>query len=736
MAYQSYFSDILKRTVFYKPDKSIKSSHDNIEKIGKQEANYANLSHASQESQESYTSQILQVSDKNNDFNAKEYDINQYKIYAVLQEASKNKEYYERFKSVILSYFYLDLNKGKEFLKYLVEQINESVNNNTLISDLDLCKKLNSFYQNNILTPDFKSKLHTHTHSKRGKNIARSILKLLTEEQQANIKDYLDFDCFDCEITRHVKYLLKIEKEHAYGVDIAKYSRVCDEITFSQISPLVKGNEPEPLSFSANSFDLITCLMVLHHLPHEHLEFILQEFYRILRPNGILIIKEHNVPSDVYLKYIIDIQHMLYDFVWNTNTITWEQPNPINYMSNTEWQNLLQNANFTLINQAPFIADYKKNAVNKFTIVYQKPVKIASSETGSNKSVEIYHKLFRKFTFDMARREYKQTFGGVKNTKHWGQFKLFLMEVEFLTLYFKKQSKKYSDSAIIVYAGAAPGTHILLLSKLFPNLQWDLYDPNKFDTKLAKNKKIHTYNEYFTDETASQWTQSKHTLDILFISDIRTADPTKMSAGEVEERVKVDHEMQEKWYKIMQPAGGAMLKFRLPWDNNITQYIKGEIYIQPYAPLSSTETRLIVLEPTADTTEYDNKAYEEIMFNFNQNLRIQSYENIFQDIPEDQKCGLNNGYDAASAIHILSEYLRLANKKINLKHICEIINNLYKIIPQRKISDEQPLSIYQKQRIRKLKDKNFIPADAPLNQETYSTYVLPNIVKYLEDGIL
>ena len=46
---------------------------------------------------------------------------------------------------------------------------------------------------------------------------------------------------------------------------------------------------------------------------------------------------------------------------------------------------------------------------------------------------------------------------------HWGQRKLLLSEVEFFTTFFDPLA-----SALVIYAGAAPGHHIPLLSEMFP----------------------------------------------------------------------------------------------------------------------------------------------------------------------------------------------------------------------------------------------------------------------------
>jgi hypothetical protein len=63
---------------------------------------------------------------------------------------------------------------------------------------------------------------------------------------------------------------------------------------------------------------------------------------------------------------------------------------------------------------------------------------------------------------------------------------------------------------------------------------------------------------------------------VLFVSDIRTANPSRMSATEVESRVEWDMQSQRRWAEIMQ-AHKCMLKFRLPWVEGLTPYLAGQV---------------------------------------------------------------------------------------------------------------------------------------------------------------
>ena len=109
-----------------------------------------------------------------------------------------------------------------------------------------------------------------------------------------------------------------------------------------------------------------------------------------------------------------------------------------------------------------------------------------------------------------------------KRNLHWGQLKLMLTEIEYLTIVMKQ----YKDKRPIyfVYAGAAPGHHIKFLSDMFDKVHFELYDPNKFVVK--NDAMIKTHVEYFTDDVARHWAKQKDKF-VIFCSDIRLEPPTE-----------------------------------------------------------------------------------------------------------------------------------------------------------------------------------------------------------------
>jgi cap2 methyltransferase len=126
-----------------------------------------------------------------------------------------------------------------------------------------------------------------------------------------------------------------------------------------------------------------------------------------------------------------------------------------------------------------------------------------------------------------------------RTTVHYGQRKLHLSEVEFLTNVCQELNGKSSMRVVLIYAGAAPGNHINLLSEMFPFVKFVLVDPAKF--AISETDRIKIYQEFFDNEKALEFRDEYKDYLRLFISDIRLAGPGKnMDDDKIEQDVFKD----------------------------------------------------------------------------------------------------------------------------------------------------------------------------------------------------
>ena len=277
--------------------------------------------------------------------------------------------------------------------------------------------------------------------------------------------------------------------------------------------------------------------------------------------------------------------------------------------------------------------NWKSRAINKHS------AQIWLNEDGRDPRVDI--PFSRILQADANRLPYKRRTREVKTVIHWGQRKLLMSEIEFLTLFS-------GSCRMVVYAGAAPGTHIAFLSNMFPDLHFYCVDPAPFTVK--ETDKITTVQALFTDEMA-QRLGKEHPSGMLFISDIRSSDYERDNGEVIEEKVQRDMAMQKEWHMQMKPMR-SMLKFRLPWTAGATSYLDGDVYLPVWGPITTTKTRLITKENTLSEVEYDHKKYEDQLFYFNTVTRPALYNH---DVTNGE--GIDHCYDCRAEVHILSSYL-------------------------------------------------------------------------------
>ncbi|GAB5365893.1 hypothetical protein AAMO2058_001097400 [Amorphochlora amoebiformis] len=184
----------------------------------------------------------------------------------------------------------------------------------------------------------------------------------------------------------------------------------------------------------------------------------------------------------------------------------------------------------------------------------------------------------------------------------------------------------------VVYAGGAPGTHIQYLSDMFDDLK---YNP-----------------------------------PVLFISDIRSTDWEIETDVTVENRCSTDMMKQMRWHEIMKPDC-SMLKFRLPWGPGKTEYLDGDIYIQAWGPITTTETRLWTKKGgNMDKRVYDNERYERECFHHNTVSRVARYPH---DVEGE---GIDRCYDCTCEVYILKNYLRKWKSITDEKTLAEMVSKM------------------------------------------------------------
>lgn len=131
----------------------------------------------------------------------------------------------------------------------------------------------------------------------------------LVKQQQRRSKNfnYLDLGCSEGKITKVIVSALSLNRDHAFACDIFD-QKPEPEFTFSL-------NSVSTLPYRDNQFDFITLFMSAHHF--SHVDEIFKEIHRIIKPDGYVLIREHNCTSkDDSIFY--NILHALYACAFGT----------------------------------------------------------------------------------------------------------------------------------------------------------------------------------------------------------------------------------------------------------------------------------------------------------------------------------------------------------------------------------------------------------------------------------
>ena len=223
------------------------------------------------------------------------------------------------------------------------ELIEELKSGKKTMSDIDVIKfmeghRKKNFRKNTLFSPDSKS---CNPELYGLQNVTNSLKKFIKKNRNPK---YLDIGCGDGRKTVSISELLKIPNGNVYGTDINFWGpyKKNRNLPFEFKFILDDGK----LDFPNNSFDIISCVLTLHHI--ENLPNILSEIKRVLKPNGFLLLIEH----DNYTHFdamIIEMQHTLFAFFYDNNKDYIKNPLYSKYYNRMEWEFILFKNGFKIL---------------------------------------------------------------------------------------------------------------------------------------------------------------------------------------------------------------------------------------------------------------------------------------------------------------------------------------------------------------------------------------------------
>lgn len=301
---------------------------------------------------------IYNYFEKKNNLLAKKYSMSEFIKYL---HQTKNLEEIFRFKILLLHFvnyntmkkIYLSLLKT-DILDYdIIKSISKSnMNKQKVFDEYKICDKW--IYALQIVA----------------KQIILSVSKSNTLPINPNQK-YLDIGCGTGKKTKLLAQFLNISKDNTYGSDIPSwgpYQSDKSELPFH--FSYIENNK---LNYLDNTFDFISCILTLHHIPNNKLNPFIKEIRRILKPSGSFILIEHNALTD-YDKTLISIQHLLYSALYDKKEDFIENPDYMECYNMYEW-NYIMNKNKLYVNTYSLLSfgnEFERQYDNIYYAIFQK----------------------------------------------------------------------------------------------------------------------------------------------------------------------------------------------------------------------------------------------------------------------------------------------------------------------------------------------------------------------------
>ena len=191
-----------------------------------------------------------------------------------------------------------------------------------------------------------------YKHSEFDRSIARvkeldklNIWSLIETKNTKDIK-YLDFGGGDGQNAFAIANKLKCKKGDVFVSDIQSWfgnenvQKYKDLLTYRYLKTFY-------LPFEDNTFNFITMFQVLHHI--REYNYTVKELYRILKDDGILLIREHDCINST-VATLIDIEHSLFEISGKVNVdYSYLQEYYAHYFSKKELYELLESVGFVQV---------------------------------------------------------------------------------------------------------------------------------------------------------------------------------------------------------------------------------------------------------------------------------------------------------------------------------------------------------------------------------------------------
>lgn len=208
----------------------------------------------------------------------------------------------------------LNINNLKELEKEKLIKIGSKIE--TIIIKTDKTRYIKSMLQiNKLLLKNSikKNIIINNIDTDKHKYIAFELVKIIKELKFNNKIKIADIGGGEGYIIEEIGKLMNINKENLYCIEQKEWHEL---YTFNNNIKYIFWNN-ENIDIPNNTIDIIIIMVTLHHMHDNIIENVFINIKKILKPNGIIIIKEHDY--NYKIKTIIDWEHHLYHIIASPN---------------------------------------------------------------------------------------------------------------------------------------------------------------------------------------------------------------------------------------------------------------------------------------------------------------------------------------------------------------------------------------------------------------------------------
>jgi len=180
----------------------------------------------------------------------------------------------------------------------------------------------------------------------------------------------LDFGGGNGAILSYFANKMNLEPTNAISLDVETWQgnihgKEYDNITYKVIK------SGESIGFARNTFDIITCFQVLHHIDISNLNQTLESLSSCLKKGGVLILREHDC-ENLETSLLIDIEHTLYETVANgkdkmNGSQLCDYKDGLNYKPISEWIRLLSTYSLVEMKKENYNRAYEVKGETRYT---------------------------------------------------------------------------------------------------------------------------------------------------------------------------------------------------------------------------------------------------------------------------------------------------------------------------------------------------------------------------------